>query len=257
MIHEDPDGELFERALAEWDVPEPPADLTDRILGHDAVLAALAGPPAPDPLTPNASETEETPTMLPTEHRSSSSLRPFWTATLVGFAAAAALLLAFTAGRESVPEAPLSPSVPSVEIQVTAPAPQVPAPPAPAAEATVPERIDLEETVPEAPEAPQAPKSKRDERPHRDGGSSKATSPDLKNPFAKDTGLLRIGTLAGVAPAQVYVDGKHLGPTPLASVKVEPGTHTIRFEWDDGAVQEQRVEVGAGDSRIVRGNTPQ
>ena len=243
MTHEDPEGELLERALAEWNVPEPPTDLTDRILAHNADALVTPEPPL-------APLTEETPAMLPIEHRSSSSLRPFWAATLIGFAAAAALLLAFTAGRQSVPDPPLSPSIPHVEVQVTAPAP----PPAPAPTADRGDGAGTDRVIyVEETKAP--PKSKRPEpQPKR-----KSISPELKNPFAKETemGLLRIGTVPNTAPAEVYVDGEHLGSTPLAKVVVEAGKHVVRFEWADGAVQERRVAVEAGAAVIVRGSIPE
>lgn len=259
MKPEHPSESLLERSLAAWDVPEPPPDLTDRILAHNAdAVEALSHPPPESPFE----EADETPAMLPTEPHSSPNLRPFWTATLLGFAAAAALLLAFAAGRESTPPAPLTPSTPRVEINLTAP---VAAPPLPEGETRV---IYVEETTepeaavaPEPPtpsDPPKLPKVKR----RRPRGSSKdlenpfdldARSPDLKDPFSKGQATLRVGTMPGAAPAEVYIDGKLVGTTPLAKVKLEAGSHTVEFVWKNGHRETKRVELEAGKAAIVRG----
>lgn len=189
MKPEHPDEALLEQGLAAWDVPEPPPGLTDRILAQNAeTLTALSTPANPIASQPRALEPglkEDTPAMLPTDLRTESSMRPFWTATALGFAAAAAILVAFMAGRQSTTPAAIAPVVPSVEIQVTAPAPvavppKPPAPPVPG-ETTVRYYEDKEavETIPEPPKVPRVRGIKR--RSPR--GS---TSPDLKNPFRDD-----------------------------------------------------------------------
>lgn len=258
MKPEHPSESLLERSLAAWDVPEPPPDLTDRILAHNAdAVEALSHPPPESPFD----EADETPAMLPTEPRTSSNLRPFWTATLLGFAAAAALLLAFAAGRESTPPAPLTPSTPRVEINLTAP---VAAPAPPEGETRViymEETTDPEPAVAPEPPAPSDPPKARRRRPR---GSSKDLKnpfdldvdpevPELKNPFGDAPGILRIGTMSGVAPAEVYVDGKHVGRTPLAKVELEAGSHTVEFVWANDRRVTKKVTVSAGGTAIVRG----
>lgn len=242
MQIDDPD--LVEQGLEAWEVPEPPPDLTDRILAQNAqTLAALSRPDT----TPEPAD-EETPIMLPTDPRpSSSNLRPFWTATMVGFAAAAALLLAFAAGQDSAPQAP-TPSVPKVEVQVTAPitTPSTPPPPTPSRAPELPDKIIIQETTPApvvktpppAPKAPTSPKSARTTR--------------KKQPPAEERAILRLGTAPGVGLAQVYVDGKHVGSSPIARFDVDPGKHTVRYEWPDRS-EEHEVDVKAGTATMVRG----
>lgn len=171
MKPENPDEALLEQGLAAWDVPEPPPGLTDRILAQNAeTLTALRTPPPP--AEPPALE-EDRPAMLPTDLRTERPMRPFWTATALGFAAAAAIVLAFMAGRQSNPPV-VTPVSPSVEIQVSAPAPaaspqvppEPPAPPAPATTIIIDETRSAVETIPEPPKVPRVRKSK-----------------DLRNPF--------------------------------------------------------------------------
>ncbi|MBV1860748.1 MAG: hypothetical protein KUG77_20200, partial [Nannocystaceae bacterium] len=120
-----PDEALLEQSLAAWDVPEPPPGLTDRILAQNAEPLGALSRPTTQTESPVALK-EDRPSMLPTDLRAETSMRPFWTATVFGFAAAAAVVVAFMAGRQSTTTsapAPATPVVPSVEIQVTAPAP--------------------------------------------------------------------------------------------------------------------------------------
>lgn len=182
MNPEHPSESLLERSLAAWDVPEPAHDLTDRILAHNAdAVEALARPAS----TPSFARTDETPTMLPTEPRPSSNLRPFLTATVLGFAAAAALLLAFSAGRETARPAPLTPATPKVEINVAAPV-AAPAPPTPPPAPAAPERLIIEETTPGLPQAPSlAPDSPEENAaPHPPRPPKKS----LKDPFVDGEG---------------------------------------------------------------------
>ena len=224
--------DLLEQSLAAWAVPEPPADLTDRILAQHAEPLVVLSPsdeaPAPLPEDPHA--------MLATASRTPFSLRPFWTATLVGFAAAAALLLAFTAGRESAPAGPPSPNL---EVQVVAPAPSQPertrpqAPPAPPAppQPPAPPRPEVKPKPPKPPQAPAAPAA----------------------PPAPPKGTLRLGTSPGSPPAQVYIDGKHIGGTPISKHPVVTGPHEVVFEWPDGTRETHDVEVEDGTPLVVRG----
>ena len=71
-------------------------------------------------------------------------------------------------------------------------------------------------------------------------------------PAAK-TATLRIGTNSGVPPAEVYVDGRRVGKTPLPSVKVTPGRHRVKYKWPDGKEVSQTVDVADGGSKVVKG----
>lgn len=84
-----------------------------------------------------------------------------------------------------------------------------------------------------------------------------AGSGDLKNPFARDddppkSATLRIGTSSGAAPARVYVDGVYVGTTPIQKLEITPGTHTVEWYWDDGKIVSERVEIDAGDTRVLK-----
>ena len=80
----------------------------------------------------------------------------------------------------------------------------------------------------------------------------KPSAPKPSTSQAK-TSLLRIGTLPGVAPAKVFVDGAAKGNTPLSKVMVTPGRHKVVFQWPNGKRVTKFVDVGDGESKIVRG----
>lgn len=269
MKPENPDEMLLEQGLAAWDVPDPPPGLADRILAQNAeTLTALSNPPGPNlsPPEPPTLEEERTP-MQPTSLRPESSMRPFWTATAMGFAAAAAIVLAFMAGRQSTPAAPATAVVPNVEVQVTAPAPvaQPPAPPAPqippsvpadSEDVRVPQNNALSDRVPRPPKPPKVGRSKDLKNPFRDDEVQPRTPDDrdnrtLKDPFSSEKATLRLGTNAGSPPAQVTVDGKPVGMTPISSLKVAPGEHTVVFRWPDMR-RSMTIDVEANESKIVK-----
>ena len=233
---------LLEDGLAAWEVPEPPADLTDRILAQNAeTLTALATEPEPP------THEDELPPMLPTQPRITASLRPFWVATIAGFAAAAALVLAFMAGRQSSQPAASPPPRPNVEIQVSAPVPpaQPPQPP------EHPETL-----TPPQPPVPPPPPPRAKKRPPKPSKPAKpAPIPELKNPFATDDepATLRLGTDTGVAPAEVYVDGEHIGRTPIVGHDVTPGPHTITFKWPHRE-KDVLVDLESGATNTIRAN---
>jgi hypothetical protein len=77
----------------------------------------------------------------------------------------------------------------------------------------------------------------------------------LKNPFDRadaEVATLRIGTNAGVAVADVFVDGKRVGPTPIAAFEVSPGKHTVQWKWPDGRVITEQVTVNPGETRTLK-----
>lgn len=106
-------------------------------------------------------------------------------------------------------------------------------------------------TSPPATSPPAASKPKpASTRPSRP--KPRPTKPKPKTSQAK-TSTLRIGTLSGVAPAKVFVDGSPKGNTPLSKVMVTPGRHKVVFQWPNGKRVTKFVEVADGGSAIVRG----
>jgi len=99
-----------------------------------------------------------------------------------------------------------------------------------------------------APASKPKPPRKTKPRPSRPA----ASKPAPKKNVAK-TSLLRIGTLSGVAPAKVFVDGSPKGSTPLSKVMVTPGRHKVVFQWPNGKRVTKFVDVADGGSAIVRG----
>jgi hypothetical protein len=86
------------------------------------------------------------------------------------------------------------------------------------------------------------------------------SSASLKDPFQKApapaatrTATLRLGVVAGMRAATVSIDGRVVGMTPIANHKVTPGKHRIRWDWDDGRVFEQTIDIAAGDVMLLKG----
>jgi len=67
------------------------------------------------------------------------------------------------------------------------------------------------------------------------------------------TAILRIGTDAGVPPAQVFIDGKLVGKTPRPEVLVTPGRHTVTYRWPDGREVKKTITVADGGVEVVKG----
>ena len=79
--------------------------------------------------------------------------------------------------------------------------------------------------------------------------------PDMKDPFGAEPtgeGTLRIGVEVGAAPAEVFVDGKSVGFTPIASVRVQAGRHKVRWEWNDGRKITKIVSIEADVATVIR-----
>ncbi len=104
-------------------------------------------------------------------------------------------------------------------------------------------------TAPAPAATPTKPKPPRKTKPRP---SRPASKPAPAKSLAK-TSLLRIGTLSGVAPAKVFVDGSPKGSTPLSKVMVTPGRHKVVFQWPNGKRVTKFVNVPDGGSAIVRG----
>jgi len=67
------------------------------------------------------------------------------------------------------------------------------------------------------------------------------------------TAELKIGVAPGNPPATVYVDGRKQGRAPVF-VKVSPGSHTVKWKWDDGKTDTQKVSVGDKESKLLKGS---
>jgi hypothetical protein len=71
-------------------------------------------------------------------------------------------------------------------------------------------------------------------------------------PTLAKTSTLKIGANAGVAPAQVFVDGKLVGSTPIGNLKVTPGKHKVKWKWADGREVTTSVDVADGESKVIK-----
>ncbi|MEM6992467.1 MAG: PEGA domain-containing protein, partial [Myxococcota bacterium] len=91
----------------------------------------------------------------------------------------------------------------------------------------------------------------------RDPGTPKAkpkpSTPPPAAPFMPPRmGTLKVGTASGSPPAKVYVDGRYVGRTPQAHIKVTPGRHVVKWQWADGKTKSQSVVVDAGAIKIAK-----
>ncbi|HEU4580651.1 MAG TPA: protein kinase [Polyangiaceae bacterium] len=153
---------------------------------------------------------------------------------------------------------------------VTQPASQVePAPPEP-------EPAPIEEVAPELvpPEAdPAAPAQAEPAAPASAPPSPAAKPPGLAAPVAPEAPAERVPvttppwkpareaqrsaaprrawlTITASSPAQVWIDGRPVGQTPLEDVRIAPGVHEIAFVRD-GERSAEMVEIRAGEHKRV------
>ena len=75
----------------------------------------------------------------------------------------------------------------------------------------------------------------------------------VKKPAKPKTAELKIGVAPGNPPADVYVDNKKEGRAPVF-VKVTAGSHTVKWKWDDGKTDTQKVTVGDKESKLLKGS---
>jgi hypothetical protein len=47
--------------------------------------------------------------------------------------------------------------------------------------------------------------------------------------------------------ADIELDGKHVGQTPLGELPLSPGPHLVRAKLSDGRVLERRIDARVGD----------
>jgi hypothetical protein len=88
--------------------------------------------------------------------------------------------------------------------------------------------------------------------PEADPGPSKPTKKTNKVSKPKNAEL-KIGVAPGNPPAAVTVDGKSEGRTPVF-VKVTAGSHTVKWKWDDGKTDTEKVSVNENQSLLLKGS---
>ena len=81
------------------------------------------------------------------------------------------------------------------------------------------------------------------------------SKPSKPKPAAKPKNAeLKIGVAPGMPPADVWVDGKKESKKTPVFVKVSEGSHTVKWKWDDGKSDTQKVSVGANESKLLKGS---
>lgn len=119
-----------------------------------------------------------------------------------------------------------------------APRPAATAPDRPPSKADDTPVMTLTETAPK-PAAPAEPRA----------GSGPAR-PAAPAPAPAADGVAHLN-LNSIPIANVVLDGRPLGSTPVMGVKVKPGSHTVIFIGPDGARQVRGVNVAAGATQSV------
>ena len=61
-------------------------------------------------------------------------------------------------------------------------------------------------------------------------------------------------TLYAVPTAEVSIDGRPVGRTPLGPLPLALGEHTVTFTHSTGATDRQRIKVSSGETIRVIGN---
>lgn len=134
------------------------------------------------------------------------------------------------------------PEPPSPEPVVARPAPEAPEPLAPPAPTTSPAPI----ARPAPPEPAPAPIA----RPAPAEPTPAPTTPPA--PIAAPVPPPTVAVAINATPwAEIEVDGRNLGETPLAGIPLEVGEHVFRARMPDGSVRERRLRVDESHRRIV------
>ncbi len=132
----------------------------------------------------------------------------------------------------AAPTTPLSEEAVAAQVPV-APStpPSAPAPTAPIAEPPAPSPAPIAAVSP-----PPAP----------------AVSPPAPAPAPAPPVAALVAVSINATPwAIVQVDGRELGETPLAGVRLAPGPHVFTARMPDGSTREQRIEIGPGRDTVV------
>jgi len=145
---------------------------------------------------------------------------------------------------DAVARAPAAPAAPEKPPEEPAKAPEpvakTPAAPAktPESEAKAPEPAKSPEPVAKAPEPAKSPEpvAKASEPAKKPEPVAKASEPDARAPPPAaepvEEGMLNF---RASDTADVYVDGKRVGSSPVLGFKVKAGTHRVRFDCYDAA----------------------
>jgi hypothetical protein len=72
-----------------------------------------------------------------------------------------------------------------------------------------------------------------------------AARPPLETAKKTDPGFLSINSIPW---ANVFVDGKPVGTTPISRIKLQPGAHQISFESPEGKLIEKKIQIRPGKS---------
>jgi hypothetical protein len=155
---------------------------------------------------------------------------------------------------EAIPESP--PEAPA-PVDVAAAPPAEPMPPEPAAQAVEPEPA-LPESAESAPEPPPAAEPSPEPGPNPPPEVAAAPpSPEpapavaaLVAPLAPPPGGPRLSVNAEPW-AEIQLDGRPVGETPIGELPVTPGPHRLRATLPDGRVIERSIEARAGDLYVV------
>jgi len=114
-----------------------------------------------------------------------------------------------------------------------------------------PDRGHLEVIAPKTPKPEKKPsQAKATSRSSKAKREPAKAAPDVPAEVASAT--LRIGTVSGVPPAEVHVDGRYVGKTPRPSIAVTPGRHTVTYRWPNGREVRKTVTVAEGSVKIVK-----
>ena len=127
-----------------------------------------------------------------------------------------------------------APGAATAPAPATSPSAAAPAPAAPATTTASPEPAAPPPPAPKAPEAPAAEK--------------KAEEP-AKKPAEEPAPARRYAVNFSTTPnATLFLDGKEIGDTvPRQTVKLDEGSHRLRFELEDGSEYTESFKVGKGE----------
>jgi hypothetical protein len=146
----------------------------------------------------------------------------------------------------AAPEAQ-APATPAAEPAGVAPAPtpDAPAQPPPEAVAAVAPPVD---PVPRASELPiVGPLAGTPDAP-----ASPAPPPATPEPAPSPPAAETVPVAINATPwAVIEVDGKEIGETPLAGVRLEVGRHRFRARMPDGSVQERVIRIDGENTTVV------
>lgn len=226
-----------------------------RYAGALALLESLetaAQGAAPESVPDVAAKAESTPPAVPPANSRDTRARGMPVAIAAGAGAGALILLAVLAPwRTGEPPAAPVTAAPSTALAST----HAPASPAPKLE-TVPPTLEAVPPAPSPPAAAEPPATRKPAPPARTAPRAPAETSvegNARRKVVKGQGELRVVTLhkGRTIWANVSVDGKHHGATPL-SLDLPEGRHAVRVERSGFAPEVRQVDVSPGTKAVVR-----